>query len=52
MYTIHGMSEAEAPLQLAAALVLQLATGRPLTAFVAFDRRLRDAAVAERLTLG
>ncbi|MEK7402856.1 MAG: type II toxin-antitoxin system VapC family toxin [Gemmatimonadota bacterium] len=42
----HALRSADA-LQLAAALVLQQTIGRPLTAFVAFDRRLRDAAVAE-----
>lgn len=38
--------------QLGAALMLQEAIGRPLREFVAYDRRLVDAAQAEQLAVG
>ena len=44
----HALRSGDA-VQLGAALTLQEATGRPLREFVAYDRRLLDAAQAEQL---
>jgi len=47
----HTLRSGDA-VQLGAALVLQEAIGRPLQEFVAYDRRLLQAAQAEQLSVG
>ena len=47
----HHSLRASDAVQLASALVVQSALGRPLLAFVAFDQRLADAARDEQLTV-
>lgn len=48
---LHALRSGDA-VQLGAALVLQEAMGQPLRQFVAYDRRLLDAAQAEQLSVG
>jgi predicted nucleic acid-binding protein len=48
---LHSLRAGDA-MQLGAALILQEATGRPLREFVAYERRLLDAAQAEQLPVG
>ena len=47
----HHSLRASDSVQLASALVVQSALGRPLLAFVVYDQRLADAARAEQLTV-